>query len=426
MRILHAPTNTANQPGYIVKALRRLGHEAELWEYGTNPYGFPVDRRISLDSRDPRVFWDTFREAMDRFEILHFHFGRSLFPSQWRGLPAFWDLPIYRALGKRVFFTFHGSDCRIRRIHEEVNPWSYYRFSDVAADDDRTAKRIEIIRTYAHQMFVVSPDYLPFVPEATVLPRVIDLDEWPSQPVEQREAPTILHVPSRRGTKGTTFILEGIAELERAGLDFTFKLLEGVSHAEAREAIRDADIVIDNVITGDYELVSIEGMASSRVAVANIQENSQETFPNAPVYSVEPSTFVPRMRALIEDLDLRRRLAVAGRPYVAEVHDSLPIASRLVEHYQHAASHPPGRSFPGWASMDDARSIERLEQRMATYERALARSRTESAILRRRLGLAPDVPVGDGSLKDLLPSPVRLALRRARARIASRGAGRST
>ena len=292
MRILHAARNIANQPGDVVRALRRLGHEAELWEYGPNPFGYPTDRRIDLKQGDPRIFWQTFLESIDRFDVIHFHFARTFFPNAWGGVPAFWDLPIYRMLDKKVFFTFHGSDIRVRRIHEQVNPWSYYRYSDIASDDDRTEKVIEAIRTYANRMFVQSIDYRHFVPEAEVVERVIDLTAWPEQPPAQRADPIVLHVPSRRGTKGTEFVIAGMKQLAGEGLKVDFRLLEGVSHDEARRAIQAADVVVDNLLTGDYEVVSIETMASSRVAVANIQADVAAAYPDAPVVSADPDTFV--------------------------------------------------------------------------------------------------------------------------------------
>ncbi len=414
MRILHAARNTANQAGDAVAGLRRLGHEAEVWEYGPAPaFNFPVDRRIPLDSRDPRIFWTTFQEAIERFDVFHFHFGRSLFPDQWGGVPPLWDLPIYRALGKKVFFTFHGSDCRIRAIHLETNPWSYYRTSDIPADDDRTQKVIQVVRTYADRMFVVSPDYLSFIPDAVVMPRLIDLAEWPEQAPAQRDVPTVLHVPSRRGTKGTDRILAGLHELEAEGVPFNLRLLEGVPHEEARKAIQDADIVVDNVITGDYEVVSIEAMASNRVAVANVFPAVSAAYPGNPVYPVDPETFVDRMRDLIMDVDGRRERAARGRAHVAATHDAPVIAARLLEHYEAPAAPVLQRAFPDWLSLEPQRKIEHLEA-------LLARSQEREAGLRRRLGLpvdgVADLRTQGERAKDILPDRFRLPLRRARAR----------
>jgi glycosyltransferase involved in cell wall biosynthesis len=412
MRILHAARNIANQPGYVVAALKRMGHEAEVWDYDENPFGFPADRSIDIRSGDPAIWWRTFLDAIERFDVFHFHFARSLFPDSWGGVPPLWDLPIYRILGKKVFATFHGSDIRIRRIHLDVNPYSYYRTSDIRSDDDRTTKVTEVFRTYADAMFIVSPDYLHFVPDAVVMPRVIDLAEWPDQAPEQRDVPRILHVPSRRGTKGTDVVVEGIERLRADGVAFEFDFLEGVPHEEAKRAIRAADIVIDNVITGDYELVSMEAMASSRVAVAHIGDQSRAAFPDAPVYPVDPPSFVERMRTLIADVELRRSLAARGREHVATVHDAPVIAARLLEYYERPSRPVPVRAFPDWLSLEGSRKIERLE-------RELGAARVREFDLRRRLGLPVEAP-DDRTMKDRLPMPLRLALRRARARLTQR------
>jgi glycosyltransferase involved in cell wall biosynthesis len=429
VRILHAARNIANQPGDIVKALRRLGHDAELWEYGESAFGYPVDRRIDLKQGDPTIFWQTFLESIERFDIIHFHFARTFFPNSWGGVPAFWDLPIYRMLGKKVFFTFHGSDIRIRRIHEQVNPWSYYRHSTIESDDDRTEKVIEAIRTYANRMFVQSVDYLHFVPEAEVVERVIDLAAWPEQPPEQRSRPVVLHVPSRRGTKGTEFVIAGMQQLAAEGVPVDFRLLEGVSHDEARREIQAADIVVDNVLTGDYEVVSLETMASSRVAVANIQATVAAAYPDAPVFSVDPDTFVERMRSLIASTEERRDLAARGRPYVARAHDAPVIAEKLLGFY--GRDYPPIRAgtLPDWFSLDGQRVIERLESRISRLEQDNARERRAEDRLRARLGLpalwggasAGDNRSAADKAKDALPGSVRLALRRTRARLSGRG-----
>src|SRR5439155_138644 len=65
-------------------------------------------------------------------------------------------------------------------------------------------------------------------------------------------------------------------------------LVEGVPHEEARHQVRSADVIVDNLLTGDYELVSMEAMASNRVAVANIQDTARAASPDAPVYTVDP------------------------------------------------------------------------------------------------------------------------------------------
>jgi hypothetical protein len=336
-------------------------------------------------------------------------------------------MPIYRLLGKKLFFTFHGSDIRIRRIHEQINPWSYYRHSDIASDDDRTEKTIEAIRTYANRMFVVSVDYLPFVPEAEVVERVIDLAGWPEQAPEQRARPLVVHVPGQRGTKGSDYVIAGMSRLIEEGLEVDFQLLEGVSHDEAARAIRNADIVVDNLLTGDYEVVSLEAMASSRVSLANIQAAVATAYPDVPVVSVNPDTFVERMRGLVGNIDERRALAARGRPYVARIHDAPVIAARLLEYYQ--ADYPPvaNGTLPDWFSLDGKREIEKLQSRIFRLQQELVRERRDEDRLRHKLGL-PKLGIGDREhpltgaeqALNLVPGPIRRVLRRGRARAEGR------
>jgi len=196
MRILHLGRNSANQGGYLVRALRELGHEAVFWEIGEDPFGYKPDRSIDVSSGDPKIFWELFQDALPRFDVFHFHAGRSLFPAEWGGLPPLWDLPVMRVLGKKVFHTFHGADIAIRRVLDEINPWSYFRYSDLPSDDDRLEKQIQVLRTYCNAMFIVSYLYLHFVPEARWSGRTIALSDWPEQQPASRAIPSSCTITS--------------------------------------------------------------------------------------------------------------------------------------------------------------------------------------------------------------------------------------
>lgn len=392
LRILHAPRNVAGQAGDVVAALRRLGHEAELWEERPEAFGRSADRVLDQGDRDARSVWTAITEAVDRFDVVHFHFGQTLVPRGFAGLPPFWDLPVYRSLGLRVYFTFHGSEVRIGRIHGEMNPWSRLFAGSSEPDDDHTEKSIQVMRTYADRMFVVSVNYLRYVPDAAYLPRVIDLSRWPVVTSAQRQRPVIVHAPTRRGTKGTDLILAGLERLRAEGLEFELRLLEGVPHDRVRGELADADVLVDNVIAGSYGIVSLEAMACGKVAVANLSEDLRAAHPDVPVVDANPDTFADTMRLLIRDPERRQALAARGRPFVERVHDADVIAGRLVEAYRAPRVEALRRTMPDWMSSARVRRIETLETRMGRLETDLARTRRREADLRRRLGLDPQRP----------------------------------
>lgn len=389
LRILHAPRNIAGQGSDMVAALRRLGHHAELWEDVPDAFGRPADRHLALDPLDARATVDAILAAARDFDVVHFHYARTLVP--WRGiLPPYWDLPVLRGLGVKVFFTFHGTDARIERLHGTVNPWSHAFGPPAPPEDDRTEKTIQVIRTYASGMFVVSMNYLAYVPDAVYMPRVIDLGAWPETPPRRHARPVLVHAPTRRSTKGTELLLAALEVLRAEGLDFELRLLEGVPHAQVREVLADADVLVDNLVGGSYGIVSLEAMASGAVAVSNYTDAVRRAHPDLPVVHADPDTIATVLRPLLGSADARAAIAARGRPFVAATHAADTVAARLVEAYRAPAAPLREAVMPDWMAMESTRSVEQLQGRIADLQVELARARQREMDLRVRLGLDPD------------------------------------
>jgi glycosyltransferase involved in cell wall biosynthesis len=366
MRILHAPHNIANQGWAAAEGLRALGHEVEVWHYAPNPYDFPADRVIDIGN-DPARSFGTFREALDRdFDVYHFHFARTLVAPV-GGLPWFWDLPVLRALGKRIVFTFHGSDVRKKSVHLEEDPWSYFRFADVNCNEERIDKSLAIIRTYANSLIVASPINYTFVPEATYVPKAIELGRFPYAGPRRDVRPLVVHVPSKRATKGTDFVVRGVDELQKRGIDFEFRLVESVPHDELQKIYADADVVVDNLLLGDAEVSSIEAMALGKPVVTRIRDVVRRAHPDVPVTSADPDTFIDALEPLLRDAELRRRAGEQGRAYVERTHAADVVARTLVPFYE-AEPAPVWRTFPDWAGVATDRRLEANEKRLQDLE----------------------------------------------------------
>ena len=105
MRVLHAPAEIAAQASILARALRELGVEAHSLAY--NP-GFPQYTPDEFKPYDdlaavPRYLGylgSTLAHA-GRYDVYHFHFGRTLIP------PHNPDLPLYHLLGKEFLSVCH-------------------------------------------------------------------------------------------------------------------------------------------------------------------------------------------------------------------------------------------------------------------------------------------------------------------------------
>lgn len=367
--------NIANQGWGLAQGLRALGHDVKVWDTTGHPFGFPADARFTMDS--PAEIVRVLRLAMDEdFDVLHFH-AKSLI-GQTGGMPMMWDLPVWRALGKKIVFTFHGSEVRKASQHLEEDPWSYFRFGDVACDEDGIEKRLAIIRTYADALIVAGAPLKSFVPEARYVPKVIEVARYPAADgAPERARPMVVHAPSKRATKGTQQILDGIAALQERGLAFDFHLAEGMPHDEFIELYRTADIVVDNLLLGDAEVSALEAMALGKPVITRVRDDVRAAHPDVPVVHADPDSFIEVLADLLADPSRRAALGTRGRAYVEATHDA-PVIAKQVEAIYLEPIAQRTRSHPDWVTITGGRKVESLEARIQVLE-------TKNATLTERL-----------------------------------------
>jgi hypothetical protein len=385
MRILHAPTNPADQAGILVRAMRELGHDAELWHFGPPPFGFGSDRVIDVERKEAGPLCDALFEAIERFDVFHFWYGRSLLPYGWGAIPPLWDLPILKAAGKKVFVTFVGSDVRMRSVQEKVNPWAQRLFENYAPDDGAIATTIGMFGAYTDASFVLAPELKLHAPEAELMPRAIDLSLWPSREPRTNTVPNVLHAPSHRGLKGTELIIASLERLKARGIRFELRLAEGLAQDALRQAILEADIVVDQILIGDFGITTVEAMAASTVPVVYLLDEVREMMPDVPVFEVDPDTFEARMHILLGDAELRKSIAARGRAFVETHFDSLSVARAYLDRYEHATRPSRSLAFPEWIALGGDRKLALLQTRLAEVQLARAQAAERSSVLSARL-----------------------------------------
>jgi glycosyltransferase involved in cell wall biosynthesis len=299
--------------------LEDLGHDVQIWNYGLSPNGFRVDREVNPET--PEEYFGVLQEALaEEFDVFHFQTSRTLLPAR-GGMPQMWELPLLRALSKRVIFSFHGSDIRKVSHHAAEDRWSFYRFADIPCDEEKIDARMSLIRAYAHAMTVSSVLDLVYAPGAVYLPKSLDLSQYRVTPQPGTAPPVVLHATRRRATKGTDIIERELGELSRR-FDIEVRIVEGLSHDELLGEISRADIVVEKLLGGDAGVLSLEAMAMGRVAVARIRDEVRERHPEMAVVSANPETFSEVMAELLSSPERRAELGAAGRRYVEAEHSA--------------------------------------------------------------------------------------------------------
>jgi len=316
-------------------------------DYVPKPYGIQRNSVAAKLIAPVQAFLYGLRHAR-RFDVLHLYFGQTMLVTG-RQLP-FWgqmDLPLWKALGKKVFMTFQGCDARIRGVclDESISACApgvcQIGRCNEAADLKRN-RVINMISRYCDKLFCLNPDLLQFVPRSEYLPYAC-LDPSLLRPREKIRNPTpiVVHAPSDRAIKGTHLVEEASLQLQKSH-PHEFLLVENLPRSQALAVYAGADIIVDQLFTGWYGGVAVEAMALGLPVVAYLNEKYLSGIPagmrsEIPIVSATPGTLTEVLARLLENPQDRHQLGERGREFVQRWHHPVKIARRMLDLYRDAS-----------------------------------------------------------------------------------------
>jgi hypothetical protein len=398
MRILFAPRNISGQAQEMAEAVRVYGHEAEVWSFGSPAFGFGADRVFDKDRllTHPDYRWSMFDEAVRRFDVFHFIYGRSLLDPVDPVLPPLWDLPVLKFLGKRVLMHFRGSDVRLASLHQQREADSYFNNSPALVDEEAIRMRVSIARRHCDALLVSTPGLIDYVPDALLIGHTLDPKRWSRIRPAEPDVPVVVHIPTNPQIKGTPAIEAALKPLAQAGI-IKYRRLENLSRAELREALGEADLVVDSLRIGDHGLISVEAMATGCIALAHIHARNRERNPGVPVVEVDAETLGSVVEELAKSPERRSELRKTGLDWVESRHSHRAVGLLLDALYRRPLADPVLHR-PDWP-------VEAGPHRIIELERELERLTTQGHEL--FAGWAPPARESPSFLLDRLVARVR-------------------
>jgi hypothetical protein len=337
-----------------------------------------------------------FDEAVRTFDVFHFIYGRSLLDPVDPVLPPLWDIPVLKFLGKRVVMHFRGSDVRLPSLHMQRESDSYFNDTSIRVDEEAIRLRVSIARRHCDALLVSTPGLIDYVPDALYVGHALDPATWSRPRGAEPEVPTVLHIPTNPHIKGTSAIDAALEPLNRAGT-IRYRKREGLDRTELRNALGEADLLVDSLRIGDHGLISTEAMAAGCIALAHIHPRNRERNPGVPVVEVNAGTLGEVVGSLATEPARRSELRQAGLAWVASHHSHQAIGGLLDGLY----SRPPAQPSlhrPDWP-------IEAGSHRIGELERELERLTTGGHEL--FTGWVPPARTYPPSLIDRLVNRVR-------------------
>jgi glycosyltransferase involved in cell wall biosynthesis len=331
LRILHAPLDVGGNAFGLSRAERELGLQSDVAVLVSGPFGYGAD--ISLELADKPVWsrlgarLSLLRRALRDYDVIHFNFGQSFVAFQLAGHVVN-ELPLIRRAGKKVLVTFQGCDVRPQAC-------CFCQRDDCRADDRYRGPRARRFLQYADRSFHLNPDlgrWLPgstFIPYANVDPREL----LPALAPTGRDELVVAHAPTSREVKGTRHVLAAVAQLQSEGIALRLELLEGVSRAEVLGRLKDADVVVDQLLLGWYGGFAVEAMALQKPVICHIGETHPNDNPfgdELPIVRATPQTLADVLRDLARDPGKRMLAGRTARAFVERHHDPRKIARQAL------------------------------------------------------------------------------------------------
>jgi len=237
------------------------------------------------------------------------------------------ELRLIKDRGLVVGAIFHGSDIRSPQRHMARLSHSFFRLweeSPRKALEEQATRRRDALEASGILSFVSTPDLILDLPSATWLPLVIDSRRW----VNDRRAlknttPVVFHAPSRRKPpiKGTDIIEPVLADLDRRGL-IDYRSPPGtVPHHQMPGLVKEADVVVEQILAGSYGVSAVEGMAAGRLVIGYVGNEVRMTMPeDPPILDTTPEDFLSTMIQVINKRADYTDLAANGPSYVERIH----------------------------------------------------------------------------------------------------------
>lgn len=364
--VLHAPTVVGGNSSRLSNAEKKLGVKSFCLSRSRNYLGFRSDEIIEKNTRLGTAL-NVLRWGLLwilKYDVIHFNSGATILPyrvcDNYRSnilrlsKEAIYiifeqlDLKIASFFGKVIFVTYQGDDARQGDYCRKSYPIHFVHFVDqdyyFEKSDKWKRRRIKLFDKYADVIYAVNPDLLNVLPpKARFLPYAgVDLAQW--QPIWLPEnddfVPHVIHSPTHRLVKGTSFVEDAVQRLIAEGVKFKFTLIEGISNDEARKIYESADILIDQLLAGFYGGLGMELMSLGKPVICYMRNEDLIHLPEKmrdeiPIINATPETVY---QVLKDFLTIRknelRKIGIKSRRYVENWHDPIKVASIVVSDYK--------------------------------------------------------------------------------------------
>ncbi len=332
-------SNTAGICSRLKKGFESIGIEADYYSFSEHIFGYKSDKIISFSKFSLiRKFQKVF--LMTKLIIKYDYF---IFDSIFTMLTDYADIKLLQKFGRKAILIFTGCDVRApeKVIGYKWNPCrdcieEYKRFTGCFYLE-RKKKFVRAIEN-VFDIIVCPQEASGFlVRDFTKAYFPINLEDFPKEKFQSYHSKSklrILHAPSNPVYKGSQYIYTAIEKL-KSEFDFEFKVVTGVTIDVLYNEINNSDLIIDQVLVGNYGLFAIESMAMYKPVVCYVREDSwNDIKEDCPVFNADPDSLYEVLKKILSNPSQLAEAGKRSREFVEKYHDASKIVKQYLELFE--------------------------------------------------------------------------------------------
>jgi glycosyltransferase involved in cell wall biosynthesis len=351
LRVLMLPHNVSQDMDFRAEALLRNFDDIEVHAFTTHvnkmvPSQHCKPLPAGLLSRNPFkhvTAWLQYRSILRRelawADIVQWYWDFNYLP--FFRIPVEGDL--LRKAGKKSLVIWCGSEIRNPDTDKAINPYyrrevesGQYEYRFESERRSRTTQRAFHRLGFLPLEFIGMGHYIDpeLFPHRHRIYQLVGLDRFePHYPSPTNERPLVVHSASKTGAKGTAYVTEAVARLQR-NYNFDFQLLHDMAKEEALDWVRRCDLFLDQFIAGMHGTAAVEAMAYGKPVVGYINPFIGKDYPaDLPIHRASPDDLAGVLAPLLGSGEMRHQSGKNSRAYVEKYHDDRRNAEDLHELY---------------------------------------------------------------------------------------------
>ena len=334
----------------LAKADALLGIKSESFVFQTYYITREFDRNLSASAAWfsrwapalTRWYYElVFLLTLPRYDIYHYFNDRGLMQPEKRFGICVRELRYLERTGRQLYTYAYGADVRERQATMALGKWNFCRDCDdpgryCVCDAAELGASLRPVARSARAMNTMG-DMLIYVPRGRNMhywPIDVDRVAAVGGGVQARKRSHLLlaHAPNHGHFKGTSYIMEAVASLQKRGLDIELVTVQHVSNSKVLEVFARADVVIDQLIGGFHGYTALEAMALGKPVISYLR-SPELVFPECPIISATPDSIESVLGDIYSGIYNLAALGRGGLAYVQKNYSIEAVAIRLAEMY---------------------------------------------------------------------------------------------